>query len=164
MMFDILSLQWNLPELSWWWLSRPWQWSRDTSSWADSRPASGLGSRSWARTIDLQRCIAIKKSALPCITINKYNTSGSRWAHPAPPPPNGRGHMIFYVPNANFSHFFSLASLTTRPPPKVKPWSRHEVYTVLSIILYDFWYSWRVHWTTIMWHNSYRSKCQFIGW
>ena len=35
-------------------------------------------------------------------------TSGSRGggAHPARAPPNGRGPMIFYVQNANFSKFF----------------------------------------------------------
>jgi len=27
-------------------------------------------------------------------------------AHPARAPPNGREPMIFYAPNANFSHFF----------------------------------------------------------
>ena len=32
-------------------------------------------------------------------------------AHPAPPPPNGRGPMIFLCLNANFIYFSSLASL-----------------------------------------------------
>ena len=34
-------------------------------------------------------------------------------AHPAPPPPNGRGPMIFYAQNAIFSQFF-----LARSPPK----------------------------------------------
>jgi len=33
-------------------------------------------------------------------------TSGSRGAHPARATPNGRGPMIVYAQNANFSHFF----------------------------------------------------------
>ena len=31
-------------------------------------------------------------------------------AHPARAPPNGRGPMIFYAPNAIFSHFFLARS------------------------------------------------------
>ena len=30
---------------------------------------------------------------------------------PAPPPPDGRGPMIFYGQNADFSHFFPRKSL-----------------------------------------------------
>ena len=38
--------------------------------------------------------------------------AGPGGAHPARTPPNGRGHMIFYAQNAQFSQFFSsLASL-----------------------------------------------------
>jgi len=50
--------------------------------------------------------------------VHVYCVSGSMhmsladpgWAHPAPPPPNGRGPMIFYAQNAIFSQLF-LASL-----------------------------------------------------
>jgi len=49
---------------------------------------------------------------LSCWLVNALAGPGGG-AHPAPHPrPNGRGPMICYVQNANFSHFFSsLASL-----------------------------------------------------
>ena len=76
-----------------------------------------------------------------------YTLADPGGAHPARAPPNGRGPMISYGQNANFSQFFrrSLRSRfilslilvkntpppltkSTPPPPKVKSWIRHCIH------------------------------------
>ena len=54
-------------------------------------------------------------------TIQYVTLADPGGAHPARAPPNGRGPMIFYAQNANFSHFF----LRSR--------------TILCILLIEIW-------------------------
>ena len=68
-------------------------------------------------------------------------TSGSRGgAHPARAPTNGRGPMIFYAQNANFSHFFPC-SLRSR--------------FILSLVLIDIWPKHAKNWLLLQTVNTF---------
>ena len=75
------------------------------------------------------------------LSTHIYNSLADPGGAPgARPPPNGRGPMIFYAPNANVSQFFSsLASLAI----------------TLSIILIEIWSKHATNWLLLQHVNTF---------